>query len=62
MFWYNAFIILSNGSKSRVGTITAEWEHFAEWKKINDEGEEGVVSLETMIRGTCEKRQDGGPR
>jgi type I restriction enzyme R subunit len=56
-FWHNAFIILSNGSKSRVGTMTAEWEHFAEWKKINDEGEEGLVSLETMIRGMCDKRK-----
>lgn len=55
LFWYNAFVILSNGSESRMGTITAEWGHFAEWKKINDEGEEGVVSLETMIRGTCEQ-------
>lgn len=54
IFWHNGFIILSNGSKSRVGSITAGWEHFAEWKKINDEGEEGLVSLETMIRGTCE--------
>lgn len=54
LFWYNAFIILSNGSKSRIGSITAEWEHFAEWKKINDEGEEGIISLETMIRGTCD--------
>lgn len=53
LFWHNAFIILSNGSESRIGTITAEWEHFAEWKRINDEGERGVVSLETMIRGTC---------
>ena len=55
LFWYNAFIILSNGSKSKVGSITAGWEHFAEWKKINDEGEEGVVSLETIVRGTCDK-------
>jgi type I restriction enzyme R subunit len=54
LFWYNAFIILSNGSQSGVGSTTAEWEHFTEWKKINDEGEEGIVSLETMIRGTCE--------
>ena len=54
IFWHNALIILSNGSKSRVGSITAGWEHFAEWKKINDEGEEGLVSLETMIRGVCE--------
>jgi len=34
--------------------MTAGWEHFAEWKKINDEGEEGIVSLETMIMGVCE--------
>ena len=54
IFWYNGFIILSNGSQSRIGTISSEWEHFAEWKKINSEGEEGIVSLETMIRGTCE--------
>ncbi len=55
IFWYNALIILSNGSESKIGSMTASWEHFAEWKKINSEGEEGVVSLETMIRGTCEK-------
>ena len=55
LFWYNALIVLSNGSRSRIGSMTASWEHFAEWKKINSEGEEGVVSLETMIRGTCDK-------
>ena len=54
LFLYDAFIILSNGSKSRVGSISADWEQFAEWKKINSEGEQGIVSLETMIRGTCE--------
>lgn len=55
LFWYNAFLILSNGSKSRIGSITATWEHFSEWKKIDSEGEEGVVSLDTMIQGTCDK-------
>ncbi len=55
IFWYNAAIILSNGSESRIGTISADFEHFSEWKKINSEGEEGVVSLETIIKGTCEK-------
>jgi len=55
LFWHNALIVLSNGSRSRIGSMTASWEHFAEWKKINSEGEEGVVSLETMIRGTCDK-------
>jgi type I restriction enzyme R subunit len=55
IFPHNAFIILSNGSESKMGSMTASWEHFAEWKKINSEGEEGRVSLETMIRGSCEK-------
>ena len=54
LFWFNAFIILSNGSDARVGGVTSSWEHFSQWKKINNEGEEGVVSLETMIKGVCE--------
>lgn len=57
IFWYNAFTIISNGSESRIGTISADFEHFTEWKKMNSEGEEGVVSLETIIKGTCDKRK-----
>jgi len=55
LFWYNAFIILSNGKKSRISSLTAQWEHFSEWKKINSEGEEGIISLDTIIRGTCDR-------
>ncbi|MEP0820501.1 MULTISPECIES: type I restriction endonuclease subunit R [Trichocoleus] len=55
LFWYNAFIILSNGKKSCISSLTAQWEHFAEWQKINSDGEEGIISLETIIRGTCDK-------
>jgi type I restriction enzyme R subunit len=55
LFWYTGFIILSNGTESRIGTLSSEWEHFNEWKKINNEGEEGIVSLETIIRGMCDK-------
>lgn len=54
IFWFNGLIILSNGSLARVGSMTASWEHFAEWKKVRDEKEQGVVSLETVIRGTCD--------
>lgn len=53
LFWYNGLIVLSNGSEALIGTITSPWEHFNEWKKINSEGEEGVISLETILRGTC---------
>ena len=54
IFPYNALLLVSNGTDSRIGTITADWENFADWKKINSEGEEGIVSLETMIRGVCQ--------
>jgi type I restriction enzyme R subunit len=57
LFWYNAHIILSNGSQSKMGSITAGWEHFADWKKIGSESEKGRVSLETLLRGTCEPRR-----
>ena len=57
LFWYNAFVILSNGIESKIGTITSEFEHFAEWKRINSEGERGIVSLDTMIKGVCEKNR-----
>ncbi|MGH3428552.1 MAG: type I restriction endonuclease subunit R, partial [Mycobacteriales bacterium] len=55
IFWFNAFVVLSNGSDTKVGSTYAPWEHFAEWKKINSEGEIGVVSLETALRGTCDR-------
>jgi type I restriction enzyme R subunit len=53
LFVPNGFILLSNGAETKMGTITSSWEHFLEWKKVNSEGEEGKVSLETVIRGTC---------
>ena len=55
LFWYNAFLMISNGSQSKLGSTTAAWEHFADWKKIDDEDEAGVISLDTMLKGTCEK-------
>jgi HsdR family type I site-specific deoxyribonuclease len=55
LFWYNSIVILSNGSISKIASLTATWEYFSDWKKINNEGEEGIISLETIIRGTCDK-------
>src|ERR1700674_3300340 len=57
LFTPNGFLVLSNGADTKVGTITSGWEFFSEWKKINSEGEEGSVSLETVIRGMCTKER-----
>ena len=54
LFHCNAFIILINGIESKIGAITSRFEHFHEWKRIRED-EEGVISLETIIRGTCDK-------
>jgi type I restriction enzyme R subunit len=53
LFAYNAFLIASNGTQSRVGTITADWERFFDWKRIEREDEPRRVSLEVVLRGTC---------
>ncbi|MEG4243017.1 type I restriction endonuclease subunit R [Microcoleus sp. Pol10_D6] len=55
LFWYNSIVILSNGSISKIASLTATWEYFSDWKKINNEGEQGIISLETLIRGTCDQ-------
>ena len=54
LFWFNALLIASNGTESRVGSLTADWERFFDWKRIEREDEPRRVSLEVMIRGTCE--------
>lgn len=54
LFWYNAFILLSDGRHSKLGSLTAPWEHFSEWKRVESEEERGDTSLETMLLGTCE--------
>jgi len=54
IFWYNALIILSNGSQSKVGSITSTLDFFNEWKKIDSEAEEVKVSLEAILRGVCD--------
>ncbi|MFQ5400057.1 MAG: type I restriction endonuclease subunit R [Anaerolineae bacterium] len=53
LFWYNSLIILSNGKDARLGSLTAPWDHFARWKRVNSEGETGVISLDTMVRAAC---------
>ncbi|MBK8066631.1 MAG: type I restriction endonuclease subunit R [Rhodanobacteraceae bacterium] len=55
LFWFNALLIASNGSDSRVGSLTADWERFFEWKRIAREDEPRRVSLEVMLRGSCDR-------
>ncbi|MGO4871362.1 MAG: type I restriction endonuclease subunit R [Roseiarcus sp.] len=53
VFTPNAFVILSNGLEAVLGGAQAPLEYFNEWKRIDAEEEPGVVSLDTLIKGTC---------
>lgn len=61
LFLTNAFCILSNAIETKVGSITAGWEHFFKWLRVEDEKEkvdrkrikdEGT-SLELAVAGLC---------
>lgn len=54
LFYYNAFVMLSNGTEAKVGTLGSKYEFFHEWKRLT-EAERGSVALETMLRGICKK-------
>ena len=58
LFHPNAFIVLSNGSDTRIGTLTSAWEHFFDWKRVVSEDEvvdaADKVSLSRALRGLLE--------
>ena len=39
LFHTNAFCVLSNALETRVGSLTADWEHFFQWLRAGDEKE-----------------------
>jgi type I restriction enzyme, R subunit len=59
MFVANAFCLLSNGSETKVGSLTAQWEHFFAWLRVDDEKEalnrkqiaEEKLSVERAVLG-----------
>lgn len=54
LFYYNAFLMLSNGTEAKVGTLGSKYDFFHDWKRLNEQ-EAGSVALETMLRGICDK-------
>ena len=55
LFHHNAVVMFANGEKAKIGSITSRWEHFHEWKRLAEE-EPGVVDMETLLKGVCDKR------
>ncbi|MDO9311263.1 MAG: type I restriction endonuclease subunit R [Nitrosomonas sp.] len=59
LFLTNAFCVLSNAVETRVGSITAQWEHYFNWLRADDEKQKidraairaQGISLEGVIEG-----------
>ena len=49
-FHHNALLIVSNGDRARYGSITSQWEHFAEWKRFK-EADKGSLEAEVLLNG-----------
>ncbi|ABC82097.1 type I restriction endonuclease subunit R [Anaeromyxobacter dehalogenans] len=55
LFAFNALLIASNGTEAKVGSLTADWGRFFDWKRVDREDEPRRISMEVLLRGTCEK-------
>lgn len=57
IFWYTQLVIISNGSEAKLGSISSEWEHFFDWKRVQSEDETPKATLENMLKGVCDKHR-----
>lgn len=55
MFHFNAVVVLSNGDKAKIGSISSKFEHFHEWKRLS-EMSSSSVDMETLLKGFCSKQ------
>ena len=55
LFYHNAVVLFGNGEQAKIGSITSRWEHFHDWKRLAED-EVGVVDMETLLRGVCDRR------
>jgi type I restriction enzyme R subunit len=55
LFHHNAIVMFGNGGKAKIGSLTSKWEHFHEWKRLAED-EPGVVDMEPLRKGVCNKR------
>jgi type I restriction enzyme, R subunit len=65
LFLANALCVFSNAIETRVGSMTAQWEHFFHWLRPDDEKEkikreqieDAGTSVERFLAGLCQKEK-----
>ena len=56
LFALNEFLMVSDGTEARIGSLTAGWEWFNPWRTISGEGlaDSHMPELQVMIEGVCQ--------
>jgi type I restriction enzyme R subunit len=53
-FYHNAFLVVSNGDRAKYGSVSSGWEHFHEWKRL-DERDCGSLQAQVLLDGMLAK-------
>lgn len=54
-FHHNAILLIGNGDKGKLGSLGSKYAFYHEWKRL-EENDPGVVDMETLLKGVCNKR------
>ncbi len=54
-FHHNAILLVCNGHEGKIGSLGSKYDYFHEWKRL-EEDEPGIVDMETLLKGVCNKR------
>ncbi len=54
IFHHNMLVMLGNGIRAKIGSLGSPYKFFHDWKRLKEE-EPGVVDMETLLKGVCEK-------
>lgn len=58
LFHFNAFVILGNGELAKMGSISADYDHFADWLKLDErDRRDEMLPMEALLRVVCDKRR-----
>lgn len=58
LFHFNAFVILGNGELAKMGSISADYEHYADWLKLDErDRRDEMLPMEALLRVVFDKRR-----
>lgn len=56
LFHFNAFVVLANGEMAKMGSISADYDHYADWLKLDErDRRDGMLPMEALLRVVFDK-------